>query len=435
LFRQILVSLVVLIIAAAGYVYFVPGADQMVRRLGIDVPFPTSYATTESNTPQAAGKPGGAPARPGAASGGEQTSAAGGRGGGGRGGGFARPTPTVITAAVTTSTINDRLTAIGQGTAVQSVSVTSQATGTLVKVNVRPGDRVKAGDIIAQLDSDAEQIAFDKAQLSAKSAADALARTQTLAKSNNATPVQLSAAQLAADTANLELRNARLALDKRSITTPIDGTVGLFQVTAGNAVSSQTVVTTVDDTSSILVNYWVPERYAPLIKTGMPVSAQAIALPGRAFDGTVSAVDSRVDPASRTLQVQAKIPNVSGTIKAGMSFEVSMAFPGDTYPAVDPLAIQWSSDGSYVWVLTPDSKVKRDKVAIIQRNTDGVLVKGDLKPGEEVVTQGVLQLAEGATVRQLFASSSPDAASGTAPGKPGAAPSPSPPRAATGTAG
>jgi hypothetical protein len=118
-----------------------------------------------------------------------------------------------------------------------------------------------------------------------------------------------------------------------------------------------------------------------------------------------------------------------------MSFEVSMAFPGDTYPAVDPLAIQWSSDGSYVWVLTPDSKVKRDKVAIIQRNTDGVLVKGDLKPGEEVVTQGVLQLAEGATVRQLFASSSPDAASGTAPGKPGAAPSPSPPRAATGTAG
>ncbi|MGN6102260.1 MAG: efflux RND transporter periplasmic adaptor subunit, partial [Devosia sp.] len=141
MFRQILVSLVVLIIAAAGYVYFVPGADQMVRRLGIDVPFPTSYATTESNAPQAAGKPGGAPARPGAASGGEQTPAAGGRGGGGRGGGFARPTPTLITAAVTTSTINDRLTAIGQGTAVQSVSVTSQATGTLVKVNVRPGDR------------------------------------------------------------------------------------------------------------------------------------------------------------------------------------------------------------------------------------------------------------------------------------------------------
>ena len=65
-------------------------------------------------------------------------------------------------------------------------------------------------------------------------------------------------------------------------------------MTAGNAVGAQTVVTTVDDTSSILVNYWVPERYAPVIKIGLPVSAQAIALPEESFDGIVSAVDSRI---------------------------------------------------------------------------------------------------------------------------------------------
>src|SRR6185437_13242949 len=123
----------------------------------------------------------------------------------------------------------------------------------------------------------------------------------------------------------------------------IDGKGGLLQGTPGNAVGTQTVVTTVDDTSSIFVNFWVPERYAPVIRIGTPVAAQAIALPDRSFDGTVSAVDSRIDPASRTLQVQAKIPNPSGTITPGMSFEVSLAFPGDTYPAVDPLAIQWGS--------------------------------------------------------------------------------------------
>lgn len=421
MFRQIVVSVLVLIVAAAGYIYFVPGSDAMLRRLGIDLPLPTAYSVREVQPAAAGGQrpPAGAaaPARPG-----------GGRPGGP--GGFSRPNPTVITAAVTTSTINAKLSAIGQGTASQSVSVSSQATGTLVKLAVAPGAMVKAGDIIGQLDNEAEKIAFDKAQLAQKDADDALQRAQTLAKTNAATAVQLSTAQLAADNADLELRNAKLALDKRSIVTPIDGVVGLFQVTAGNAVGAQTVVTTVDDTSSIRVDYWVPERYAPVVKVGQPITAQAIALADRSYAGTVSAVDTRVDPTSRTLKVEATIPNAAGTIKPGMAFEVSMAFPGDTYPAVDPLAIQWGSDGSYVWLLTADSKVKKDKVTIIQRNSDGVLVKGDLKPGQQVVTQGVLLLSDGITVRQLgdAASAAPGAtpANGQRPNRPASGPAASP---------
>jgi len=393
LFRQIFLSLVVLIIAGAAYVYFVPGGDAVLHSVGINS-VPTAYAVSDAGSTPGAAAPAGGQARPGG-------QGAGGRPGGAGAGGFQRLTPTVITAPVITSTINDKLTAIGQGVAAQSVSVTSQATGTLVKIDVKPGDKVKAGQVLAELDSDAEHIAFDKATLAANDANDTLTRTQTLSKSNNATAVQLSAAQLAADNANLELRNAKLALDKRSIVTPIAGTVGLFQVTAGNAVGAQTVVTTVDDTSSILVNFWVPERYAPALKTGIPVSAVATALPEQTFDGKVVAIDSRIDTTSRTLQVQASIPNPNGAITAGMSFEVSLAFPGDTYPAVDPLAIQWASDGSYVWLLTTDSKVKKDKVAIIQRNSDGVLVQGDIKPGAQVVTQGVLQLTDNATVKQI----------------------------------
>ncbi|MDR3472556.1 MAG: efflux RND transporter periplasmic adaptor subunit [Devosia sp.] len=408
--KQLFVSIVVLVVAAAGYVYFVPGSDAMLRNMGVNVPFRTAYSVGDvpAAAPTASGR-----------------SSAQGAPGAGRPGGFGgRQTPTVITAAVTTSTIDSRLTAIGQGSADQSVSVTSQATGTLVRLAVAPGATVKAGDLIGQLDDEAEKIAYDKAQLAEKDASDALQRTQTLAKTNAATTVQLSTARLALDNADLELRNAKLALDKRSIVTPIGGTVGLFQVTAGNAVGAQTVVTTVDDTTSILVNFWVPERYAPAVKVGLPVSAKAIALPDRALDGKVSAIDSRVDPTSRTMQVQAQIPNLSGNIKPGMSFEVTMAFPGETYPAVDPLAIQWGSDGSYVWLLGADSKVHQDKVAIIQRSSDGVLVKGDLEPGQQVVTQGVLLLTEGAAVRRLgdSAAAGADAAPGGPPAKSGNSP-------------
>src|SRR6185312_14200249 len=104
--------------------------------------------------------------------------------------------------------------------------------------------------------------------------------------------------------------------------------------------------------------------------------------------------------------------NPDGIIKPGMSFSVEMKFSGETFPSVDPLAIQWSNQGAYVWKVV-DSKAQKGSVDIIQRNTDGVLVKGDVKPGDMVVTQGVLQLNDGLAVRQL-ASGPTDTGNGSA---------------------
>ena len=118
------------------------------------------------------------------------------------------------------------------------------------------------------------------------------------------------------------------------------------------------------------------------------------------ISGDVSAVDNRIDPESRTLKVEAEIANEAGRLKPGMSFSVSMAFPGEQFPSVDPLAIQWSSDGAYLWRLV-DSKVEKVPVQIIQRNSDGIMVEADIKAGDQVVTQGIQQLTAGATVRLL----------------------------------
>jgi RND family efflux transporter MFP subunit len=254
--------------------------------------------------------------------------------------------------------------------------------------------------VIGRLDADAEQIAYDRAKLTFDDAQATLDRTKSLAGANNATTVQLNTAQLAFNNADLELKNADLELRKRTITTPIAGSVGLFQVNPGNAVTAQTVVTTIEDTSHIRVSFWVPERYSGAIGVGMPVTATAVALPGQTIAGQISAVDNKVDPASRTLQVEAQIPNADGKLRPGMSFSVSMSFPGETFPSVDPLAIQWSSEGSYLWKYA-DKKVERVPVQIIQRNSDGVLVKAELAEGDQVVTQGVQQLTAGATVRLL----------------------------------
>jgi RND family efflux transporter MFP subunit len=132
----------------------------------------------------------------------------------------------------------------------------------------------------------------------------------------------------------------------------------------------------------------------------MPVTVTAVALPGQTFMGEIAAIDSRIDAASRTLQVQAEIPNADGILRAGMSFSVSVAFPGETYPAVNPLSLLWSAEGSYVWKLE-DGAAKKVMAEIIQRNSDGVLVRADLKAGDPIITEGILQLAEGARVNVL----------------------------------
>jgi RND family efflux transporter MFP subunit len=377
LIRQLVASLIVLAVAALAWVFFVPGATTTLSGYGINLPFGPAPA-------EAATGPGG----PGQ-----------GQGGGGRPGGFSRQT-NVVTTPVTLATINDTLNAIGEGTAAKSVTVASPAGGTLAEVLVRPGQVVEAGAVIARLDAAEEQIAYDRAKLAADDANATLTRTQGLANTNVVATTTLTAAQLAADTANLELRNAEVALSRRTISSPIAGTVGLIRVTPGNYVAAQTTVTTIDDTSSVLVDFWVPERYAAAIALGAEVGVTAVALPGQTFAGEVSAIDNRIDTASRTLQVQAEIPNDDGTLRAGMSLTVSLRFPGEQFPTVNPLAILWSADGSYVWQYV-DGKAQKTMAEIIQRNSDGVLVRADLQPGDAIITEGILQLTEGASVTLL----------------------------------
>ncbi|MGV8856825.1 MAG: efflux RND transporter periplasmic adaptor subunit [Devosia sp.] len=383
-------SLVILAAAAAAWIVFVPGATLTLASYGITLPFVAPAAEPAS---PGSGRPAGGA-------------------GGGRGG--ANRQTNVVTTPVTMASINTTLTAIGEGTAARSVTIAAPTGGNLAEVLVRPGQTVAAGDTIARLESDNEQITYDGAKLAADDASATLERTQGLANSNTVATTAVTAAQLAYDKAALDLRNAEVTLGRRTMTSPITGTVGLIKVTPGNYVTAQTPLTTIDDTSAILVDFWVPERYAPAISLDTPVSVSAIALPGKKFTGKVRAVDSRIDPASRTLQIQAEIPNADGALRAGMSLSVALNFPGEHYPTVNPLAILWSTDGSYVWKFV-DGKAKRVPAEIVQRNSDGVLVRADLAPGEAIITEGILQLSDGAAVTLL---SGPDGSTDQAATKP-----------------
>lgn len=367
--KQLTVSLVLLVVAAAAWLFLFPGAPQTLQRWGIDW---AVAAVPESDAEQD----------------------------GDRQGAFSRQTAMVVASPIRSQTINDRLSAIGTGRALSSVQVTPFASGRLTEVLVDSGSRVSAGDRIALLDSDAEEIALDRARIALEDANARMERIRALTTSNTATTVQLTEAELAVSNARLAVRDAELTLERRSILAPINGVVGILPVSAGNYVTTQSEVATIDDRSRIVVDFWVPERFATMIEIDQPVSAASVARPDETFAGTVTAIDNRVDAASRTLRVQASIENSGDRLRAGMSFQVEMAFPGDTYPAVDPLAIQWGSGGAFVWVVE-GGKSRQVPVTIVQRNTDSVLVSGALDVSLAVVTEGVHSVREGAEVRLL----------------------------------
>ncbi|WP_346897286.1 efflux RND transporter periplasmic adaptor subunit [uncultured Roseibium sp.] len=379
--RQLALILIVCVVAAGLWARFYPGAGDQLDRWGGDwLPFETAKVTQ-------------------AGAGGKRT---------GRGG----PRGVVATAPVVELTINDRLSAIGTGRAARSVEVSPFSSGRLTDIPVRSGATVTKGQVLAKLDSDAEEIAAERAALAVRDAEARLDRMKALQRTNTVTAVQVTDAELVVDNARLQLREAKLALSRRAIEAPIAGIVGILPITAGNYVTTQTVIAMVDDRSEILVDFWIPERYASAVAVDMPLVATSVARPGETFEGKISAIDNHIDSTSRTLQVQATLPNVADRLRAGMSFLVEMRFPGDQYPAVSPLAVQWGSDGAYVWAVR-DGKAVRVPVQIVERNTDSVLVNAKLTTADEVVTEGLHLVRPGAELNV--------ANQGTAPAPPSSA--------------
>lgn len=303
----------------------------------------------------------------------------------------------VVTRPVKVAVSGDRLTSIGDGEAAASVAVVPRDSGILTEVLVNSGDRVSQGDVLARLDSESEEIARDLSRRAVEDAAIAQKRIARLVRSNAGSQADLDQANNTLARAELTLRDADLKLSRRLITAPISGTVGIVRVSPGSRVTNATEIVTIDDRTKLLINFRVPEGFASRITVGQVAETTSFAVNG-AQTGVVVGVGNRVDSNSRTLPVQAEIDNADDQLRPGMAFSVLLRFEGEQLPAVDPLAVQWDSTGSFVWKIVED-KAARVSIQIVQRNTDSVLVRAELADGDLIVTEGVMSLRNGGSVR------------------------------------
>ena len=324
--------------------------------------------------------------------------AAGAGGPPGAGGGRSSQPASVTLAAVRTERVSQKLEALGNARANESVDISTKSSNVVTAVTFRDGERVKRGQVLVQLDNAQARADVAEAQAalteseSQYNRSRELLNTQALSKSS----FDQLVATLAANRARLGAAQARL--EDTVIRAPFSGRVGLRRVSVGTLISPGDVITTLDDTSVIKLDFSVPENFLAGLREGLSIRATAPAFPGRSFAGSVSSIDSRVDMNTRSVTVRALLANEDGALKPGMFLNVSLANDEREALVIPEEALTPEAERQYVFVVS-EGKVSRREVRIGGRRPGSVEVLAGLSAGERVIVEGTQKVRDGASVQ------------------------------------
>jgi membrane fusion protein (multidrug efflux system) len=308
----------------------------------------------------------------------------------------------VVSAVAATKPLGVVIEAVGTARANESVDVTSKASNTVAAVRFQEGDRVRRGAVLVELDGTEARAALAEAEAALAESENQFKRSRDLYAQQALSVAQLDQieATLKGDRARVDVARARLA--DTFIRAGFDGRTGFRRVSVGSLVSPGTVVTTLDDTSVIKLDFTVPETFLYVLNTGLPITAGTVGLPGKEFHGKVSQLDSRVDPVTRSITVRAEIPNQNGLLRPGMFMTVSLQ--GEETPSlvIPEEAIVPEQGKAYVFAVE-EGVAKRREVRVGKRRPGEVEIVSGLAENDRVIVEGTQNVHDGSRVRESAA--------------------------------
>ena len=307
-------------------------------------------------------------------------------------------TPVVSMTVAADAKITRTVDVIGNVRALKSVALTSEATGNVTAVNFKPGQRVSEGDVLVQIDDVEQQVALTRAQAEFPIARENAERYRELSSDAAASALEAEQALNNFTAVRAQLRAAEVAVEQRKIRAPFDGIAGLTEIEAGDYLRAGDPVTTLDDTSAIIVEFSVPQESAAFVNIGQPVSVALTSAANLVYSGEVTAIDSRVNSQSRTLRIEAEVSNKAGRLIPGAVVAISTSSEGEQAIAVPGLSVQWDQRGAFVWRRSGDGAAERIGVIVLQRTEDSVLVDGALNIGDVIVAEGADRVRAGVSL-------------------------------------
>jgi len=304
-----------------------------------------------------------------------------------------------------------RLPAIGTLKASQGIDLSVEIAGTITDVQFQSGEKVSKGQAIVLLDSEMEQASLASAEADLNLSRLEFQRARSLLDRQAISRSEYDRLNAESQKAAASVAQLRASLSKKRILAPFSGTIGIRQVDIGDYIAAGTPIATLQDLTTLYVDFFLAEQHVPLLKLGQRVQLQVAAYPGERFEGVISALNPKVETTTRNVQVRAELGNPDGRLLPGMFADLQVLLPTETAQVVVPeTAITYTLYGNSVLLVTegtpPEGVSSDEPYLVVERRfvttgerRDGLTVVLDgLEGGEQVITAGQLKLDSGAHV-------------------------------------
>jgi membrane fusion protein (multidrug efflux system) len=322
----------------------------------------------------------------------------------------AKVAPQVAVHSVALRPLADRTEALGTTRALESVEIAATVTERIAQVHFSDGQWVEAGAVLVTLQQDEEraQLADERANLQEQQRE--LARLQDLVKRRLASQAELDQRQTLLTRSRHRIEEIEARLADLSLRAPFAGQVGLRRVSPGALVQPGTMITTLDQTTRMKLDFRIPAALLTTLKTGQTVLARTSSY-DQTFTGTVVAIDSRVDPVDRSVGVLAEFDNPAQLLKPGLLMTVELQRQARQALMVPEETLVAQQMQQFVWVVDPATQiVSRRPVEIGTRVPGWVEITGGVAVGEWLIQEGVSVVRDGMTVIVKSAGNATDSA-------------------------
>ncbi|WP_267233833.1 efflux RND transporter periplasmic adaptor subunit [Phenylobacterium sp. 58.2.17] len=322
-------------------------------------------------------------------------------GGGGRSGGMGGPAQVNVVGAQN-KTFVDAIDVIGVAKGRQSVTLTAATTQLVDKVRFSDGQSVPKGAVLVELKATEQSAGIAQAQARLMQAQRDYDRWKQLATQGYASKTALDQREATYLAAKADVDAARAREGDRMIRAPFAGVVGLSDIAPGALVNPGAAIVTLDDISSVRVDFEVPDRYLASIREGQPITARIDAYPGQVIQGRIQKLDTRIDERTRAITARAEFPNPDRKLKPGMMLRVAIAQGQRQVVAAPEAAVSVQGDSAFVFVVTGQGEQARteQRPVLTGVRQDGfVEIRDGLRAGEQIVADGLNKIQPGQPIR------------------------------------
>jgi membrane fusion protein (multidrug efflux system) len=289
--------------------------------------------------------------------------------------------------------------ALGNARANEAVDIRPEITAAITEIQFEEGHNVSTGDILLKLENSEPLADLAAARAALVDSTSQFRRSEELFKTRVVSESQLEQLEAKRDADQAAVNAAQARLAQTVIRAPFDGRLGLRRVSLGSIVNPNTIITTLDDTSLIKLDFDVPAVFLSRLEKGLSVTARSAAWPDQAFRGEVASIDTRVDPISRTITIRALLPNDDGRLMPGMFLTVSLLKDDVEALMIPEQAVVPERSKQFVYLLGADNIVARREIKTGRRRPGQVEVVEGLVPGDLVIAEGTQKVKPGQPAR------------------------------------